>query len=270
MRPDIEGLVVCAVAARHVRSAVGLRLFLRDVVLSEGLALSLPEGAARHVQVLRQQPGDTVVLFDGRGGEWTARVTQMGRRDVSVAVEARQDVDRELPVAVTLALGMPANDRMDALVEKAAELGVAAIQPLVCERSVLRLDGERAAKKVAHWQSVAEAACEQSGRTRVPMVHAVQPLKHWLEAADAGQHRALLSFNPQLSGLQWLQQADRLRPQASHPGLCFLSGPEGGLTEAEEARARELGWTPAGLGARVLRADTAPLMMLSLVAGQLS
>lgn len=247
-----------------------MRLFLKDVVLSEGLALSLPEGAARHVQVLRQQPGDEVVLFDGRGGEWTARITQMGRRDVGVSVEARHDVDRELPVPVTLALGMPANDRMDALVEKAAELGVAAIQPLVCERSVLRLDGERAAKKVAHWQSVAEAACEQSGRTRVPRVHAVQPLKHWIDTADAGMHRALLSFAPSLSGLQWLQQADWLTPKGAQAGLCFLSGPEGGLTEAEEQRARELGWTAVGLGARVLRADTAPLMMLSLVAGHLA
>ncbi len=249
---------------------MGLRLFLKDVVLSEGRALALPESAARHVQVLRQQPGDAVVLFDGHGGEWTAVITQMGRRDVQVAVESRQDVDRELPVAVTLALGMPANDRMDALVEKAAELGAAGIQPLVCERSVLRLDGERAAKKVAHWQSVAEAACEQSGRTRVPLVHPVQPLKHWLEAVDGGMHRALLSFNPALSGLHWLQQADRLQPQAAHPGLCFLSGPEGGLTDAEEQRARGLGWTPVGLGARVLRADTAPLMMLSLVAGHLA
>jgi 16S rRNA (uracil1498-N3)-methyltransferase len=248
---------------------VGLRLFLRDVVLSDGLNLSLPEGAARHVQVLRQQPGDTVLLFNGHGGEWPAVITQMGRRDVQVTVASRQDVDRELPVAVTLALGMPANDRMDALVEKAAELGVAGIQPLVCERSVLRLDGERAAKKVAHWQSVAEAACEQSGRTRVPVVHAVQPLKNWLDAVDGGMHRALLSFEPALSGWQWLQQADRLQLQAPHPGLCFLSGPEGGLTDAEEQRARNLGWTPVGLGARVLRADTAPLMMLSLVAGQL-
>lgn len=247
-----------------------MRLFLKDVVLSEGLALSLPEGAARHVQVLRQQPGDTVVLFDGRGGEWTARVTQMGRRDVGVIVEAWHEADRELALSVTLALGMPANDRMDTLVEKAAELGVAGIQPLVSERSVLRLDGERAAKKVAHWQSVAQAACEQSGRTRVPVVHAVQPFKHWLEVADAGMHRALLSFNPALSGLQWLQQPDRLAPRAGHPGLCFLSGPEGGLSDAEEQRARALGWTPVGLGARVLRADTAPLMMLSLVAGQLA
>lgn len=246
---------------------MGVRLFLRDAVLASGLELELPEGAARHVQVLRLQPGDAVVLFDGRGGEWSAQVARMGRREVAVVVGSHQDVQRELPISVTLALGMPTNDRMDSLVEKATELGVAAIQPLVCERSVLRLDGERAAKKVAHWQSVAESACEQSGRTRVPVVHAVQTLKHWVEAADAQMHRALLSFEPSLSGRQWLAQDERLTPQEAHPGLCFLSGPEGGLTDAEEKRARALGWVPVGLGARVLRADTAPLMMLSLVAG---
>ena len=249
---------------------MGVRLFLKDVVLAQGLELELPEGAARHVQVLRLQPGDEVLLFDGLGGEWTAQVTRMGRRDVAVIVASRHEVQRELRIPVTLALGMPTNDRMDSLVEKATELGVAAIQPLVCERSVLRLDGERATKKVAHWQSVAEAACEQSGRTHVPVVHPVQALKHWLESADAQMHRALLSFEPRLSGLQWLEQQARLVPQAGHPGLCFLSGPEGGLTEGEEQRARALGWTPVGLGARVLRADTAPLMMLSLVAGHLA
>src|SRR6185295_9204335 len=114
----------------------------------------------RHVQVLRLQPGDAITLFDGRGGEHVAEVLRMGRSEVAVQVGARHEVDRELAVAVTLAVGMPANDRMDALVEKATELGAAAIQPLLCERSVLRLAGERAQKKVAHWRGVAIAACE--------------------------------------------------------------------------------------------------------------
>src|SRR4051812_45471580 len=145
------------------------RLFV-DRPLHAGDTFPLPPGPARHVQVLRLQPGAAMTLFNGEGGEWDATVTQMGRSDVSVQLGAHTDVDRELHMHVTLALGMPANERMDAVVEKATELGVAVIQPLMCERSVLRLNAERAGKKVAHWQAVALSACEQSGRTRVPQV----------------------------------------------------------------------------------------------------
>src|SRR4051812_41145476 len=123
--------------------------------LATGAALDLPAGAARHVQVLRMQPGQSVTLFNGQGGEFVAAIERMGRSDVAVAVGAHDPVEREAARAVHLVLGMPANDRMDWLVEKAAELGVASIQPLVTERSVLRLSGERADKKRAHWFGVA-------------------------------------------------------------------------------------------------------------------
>ena len=112
------------------------------------------------------QPGDDITLFDGGGGEWRARIDRIGRSDVSARLIEHVETSLELPFDVTLALGMPANDRMDSVVEKATELGVAGIQPLVCERSVLRLTGERADKKVAHWQAVAASASEQCGRTR--------------------------------------------------------------------------------------------------------
>jgi 16S rRNA (uracil1498-N3)-methyltransferase len=226
--------------------------------LSEGLSFDLPEGAARHVQVLRLQPGAALTLFDGRGGEWAAEVTAMGRRAVSVRLGAFVEVSRELPVAVTLAVGMPANERMDALVEKACELGVAAIQPLACERSVLRLTGERAQKKVAHWQAVAVAACEQSGRTRVPAVAPVRLLPEWLAALApvAGAPRVVLS----------LRDAEPLPALHDARELMALSGPEGGLSEDEECSARRCGFTPVSLGARTLRADTAPLALLAHLA----
>ena len=168
--------------------------------------------------------------------------------------------DRELPCIVTLALGMPANDRMDDLVEKATELGVARIQPLLCERSVLRLSGDRADKRVAHGQAVALAACEQSGRTQVPRIAPVLTLSAWLQtlSACADESRWLLS----LRGAQPLQAATTATPAAV---LC-LSGPEGGLAEAEEAAALAQGFTPISLGARVLRADTAPLALLAYLA----
>ncbi|MDO8377083.1 MAG: 16S rRNA (uracil(1498)-N(3))-methyltransferase, partial [Aquabacterium sp.] len=156
--------------------------------LAIGAEIELPPNASRHVQVLRLQPGAALTLFDGTGGEWSAEVLAMGRKSVSARVLQHQPIERELRTPVTLALGMPANERMDALVEKATELGVARIVPLVCERSVLRVAGERAERKAAHWQAVAVAACEQSGRNRVPLIEAPLSLRDWLArgAADAG------------------------------------------------------------------------------------
>jgi 16S rRNA (uracil1498-N3)-methyltransferase len=157
-----------------------------------------------------------------------------------------------------VALGVPANDRMDDLVEKVTELGVAHIQPLLCERSVLRLSGERALKRVAHWCAVAVAASEQSGRTRVPQIGAVLPLADWLAslpAPAADGRRYLLS----------LRDTAPFRAEAAGAAIV-LSGPEGGLTEAEEAAARAAGFAGVSLGARTLRADTAPLAALAAIA----
>ena len=153
--------------------------------LASGAALALPPTAARHVQVLRLQPGDAIVLFDGRGGEYAATVARMGRSDVDVQVGAHDPVEREAPRAVHLIVGMPANERMDWLVEKATELGVARIQPVAAARSVLKLSGERAVKRQAHWQAIAAAACEQCGRNRVPEVGAPVALADWLLASLA-------------------------------------------------------------------------------------
>lgn len=236
--------------------------FHTDAALQAGGEFALPAGTARHVQVLRLQPGAPIVLFDGSGGEWAARIVHMGRAEVRVHVDAFDPVERELQLKVTLAIGMPANERMDLLVEKATELGAAAIQPLLCERSVLRLSGERALKKVAHWQAVAVAACEQSGRTRVPTLAPVRPVLDWLtglpspSAAPATQ-RVLLSLRAPRS-------AAPVRAAQRSELLC-LSGPEGGLSEAEEDAATRQGFMPHHLGARTLRADTAPLALLAHV-----
>ncbi|OYT97981.1 MAG: 16S rRNA (uracil(1498)-N(3))-methyltransferase [Burkholderiales bacterium PBB1] len=227
--------------------------------LKAGERCVLPPGPTRHVQVLRLQPGDAITLFDGHGGEWQACIEQMGRSVVSVQLLSHQPVDRELDFDVTIALGMPANERMDSVVEKATELGVAAIQPLICERSVLRLTGERADKKVAHWQAVAAAASEQCGRTRVPTVQPVRALSAWLAGLVPGSmgRRHVLSLR---AGGHNIAAA-----QAGEP-LLFLSGPEGGLSEAEEQAALQAGFQPLSLGPRVLRADTAPLAVLATLA----
>ena len=230
------------------------------VELTTGAEIELPAGAARHGQVLRLQPGDGITLFgDGAGGEWSATVTHMGRSNVRVQATTHHATEREAPRAIHLLAGITANERMDWLVEKATELGAASITPLLAERSVLKLKGERADKKLAHWQAVAVAACEQCGRNRVPLIQPALGLADWLAthpAADpADTTRLLLSLRP---GTQPLH--------AAAPGtgrVVCLSGPEGGLSSAEEDLALQHGFAPVTLGGRVLRAETAPLAALA-------
>lgn len=235
--------------------------------IAEGSVLDLPPAATRHAQVRRVQPGQALVLFDGTGRDWQATVLAMGRQQLQVRLGAAQAVACELPLAVTLGVGMPANERMDTLVEKATELGVAVIQPLLCERAVLRLQGERAERRRAHWQAVAVAAAEQSGRALVPEVAPVRALPAWLATVrDAQAQRLVLS---PAAGALPLRQAlgavpDAQAAQAAQAGgVIALSGPEGGLSPGELAAAQAAGFLPVGLGPRVLRADTAPLALLA-------
>jgi 16S rRNA (uracil1498-N3)-methyltransferase len=245
--------------------------------LATGIELDLPPGAARHVQVLRLQPGDQITLFHGGqgagdlGGEFDATVLRMGRSDVLVQVGAHHAIDREAARAVHLLAGITANDRMDWLIEKATELGVASITPLMAERSVLKLKGDRADKKIAHWQAVAVAACEQCGRNRVPVVNDAIDLAAWVRANPASTpgpapgpaspglaQRLLLSLRPGTSPLRTAAGTD-----GGQGPVVFLSGPEGGLSHAEEDLAMQHGFAPVTLGPRVLRAETAPLAALA-------
>ena len=243
--------------------------FYCPVPLVSGAALMLPPAAARHVQVLRLQPGDTITVFNGQPihdtnlatAEFEATVLRMGRSDVEVQLGAAHLVSRENRRPVHLAMGMPANDRMDWLVEKATELGVASIQPLLTERTVLRLTGERAEKKQQHWQGIAVAACEQCGRNTVPKVLSVVAINQWLEQPSGdpqSEHmqRIILSL---ASPTQTLMGG--VNP-ASTTAVTILSGPEGGLSPQEEARAVQAGFVAATLGERVLRAETAALAAL--------
>jgi 16S rRNA (uracil1498-N3)-methyltransferase len=237
--------------------------------LSPDWVMNLPPGPARHVQVLRLQPGAAVTLFNGEGGEWDATIERMGRSEVQVRVGAHHPIEREAARVVHLALGMPANERMDWLVEKATELGAASLQPLVCERSVLRLAGERADKKQAHWQAIAVSACEQSGRNRVPAVARPQDFARWCEAPESAGTGASASAGtgPMLRLVLSLQADARplsevIAGRSTDPVL-LLSGPEGGLSPQELDTAQARGFVPVTLGARVLRAETAPLAALA-------
>jgi 16S rRNA (uracil1498-N3)-methyltransferase len=235
--------------------------------LAAGESIQLPGGAARHVQVLRLQPGAGITLFDGHGGEFEAVVEHMGRSEVRVRIGQHHAVEREAPLEVLLAVGMPANERMDWLVEKATELGVAGIQPLAAERSVLKLTGERAAKKQAHWQGIAVGACEQCGRNRVPLVYELRAFGEWiagLETAPLGSPAGLPASARWLLSLG--SDAPPLPITSATGSVTLLSGPEGGLSPSEEAAALAAGFHRCSLGPRVLRAETAPLAALSLLA----
>jgi 16S rRNA (uracil1498-N3)-methyltransferase len=245
-----------------------------------GDSLVLPPAESRHVQVLRLQPGDRIVLFNGDDGdEWPAEIVRIDRAAVAVRIGApATPLDRELPFPVTLALGVPANERMDPLIEKATELGVAAIQPLMCERSVVRLAGDRAEARQRHWSAVAASASEQCGRVRVPEIAVPARFGAWLGAGARDDDRALsarsmrrrLEPGPEVRWLLSLGQdaASPALPELSFPlpSVVVLSGPEGGLSPAEESAARARGFEPVTLGPRTLRADTAPLALLAWLA----
>jgi 16S rRNA (uracil1498-N3)-methyltransferase len=229
--------------------------FYCPLPLVTGQVVDLPPTAARHVQVLRMQPGHTLTLFNGEGGEFSAEVQHMGRSDVRVVVCEHRDVECEAAVQVHLAVGMPANERMDWLVEKATELGVHRITPLMTERSVIRLTGERDEKKQAHWQAIASSASEQCGRNRLPQLQAVSTLAAFL-ANSPPSPRLMLA-------LQAGPDAPRLRDLQLQQQASLLIGPEGGYSERELALALQNGFEPLRIGPRVLRTETAPLAVIA-------
>lgn len=233
-----------------------------DLSAHAGAELDLPPGPARHVQVRRLQPGQALRLFDGRGGQWQARIAHMGRQDVRVQVLAHEAVEREAAVPVWLAVGLMASERMDWLLEKATELGAHGLSPVVTARSQLRLSGERAAKKHSQWQAAVIAASEQCGRNQVMQVQAPRPWAEWLgEAPAQASVRWVLSLQADAQPL-----AARVSSLSPGQPLCLLSGPEGGLDAAEEQAARQAGFVPISLGPRILRAETAPLAALAALA----
>jgi 16S rRNA (uracil1498-N3)-methyltransferase len=245
---------------------------LTRIYVAEALAdrkqINLPEQASGHLtRVLRLGQGDALRVFDGNGGEYDAVIRSVGKRSTTLDIKQFYELDCESPLAVTLLQGIARGERMDLIVQKATELGVVSIQPLMSERSVLRLSGERADKKTAHWQSVAVSACEQCGGNRVPLVHPVATLAHWLRALPGGDSEST-GQHPAARLLLSLREGSRPLADATPSGdavqkVVFLSGPEGGLSAAEEDAALACGFAPVSLGARVLRAETAALTALA-------
>jgi 16S rRNA (uracil1498-N3)-methyltransferase len=222
-----------------------------DAPLAAHSRLPLPDEAAHHaVRVLRLADGDAVTLFDGRGGEYPARLSMPSRGRVLAETGGFLDIERESPLAVTLVQAISSSEKMDFTIQKATELGVAAIQPVLSAKSVVRLSEEREAKKLERWRRVAIAACEQCGRNRIPGLHEPVPVAEYL--APAGAAKLLLAPAGE----------SKLADHARSP-LVLAIGPEAGFSEAEEERQRRDGFACVRLGARVLRTETAALAALA-------
>jgi 16S rRNA (uracil1498-N3)-methyltransferase len=224
--------------------------------LIAGAIVDLPETVAHHLHVVRQQAGDEVVLFNGEGGQVRARLVDIGKRRASAEVVAFDAVEAELPYSVTLAQGLPeGSNKMDWIVEKAVELGVTAIQPLAAARSVVKLSGERAEKRQAHWEGVIVAASEQSGRNRLAGLAPLQDFGRYIAQPDDSV-RILLSPRATESLAGWARATP---PRA----LTFVIGPEGGFSPQEEELALAHGALGLSMGPRVLRTETAGLAALA-------
>jgi 16S rRNA (uracil1498-N3)-methyltransferase len=229
--------------------------FYVDAPLRAGSTCALPEDAAHHaVHVMRLREGDEAVLFDGRGGEYAARVASIQRLRIALDVLQHRPIERESPLQVALVQGVSSSDRMDYTVRKAVELGVAAIHPVLATRSVARPKGERADSRRAHWQKVAISACEQCGRNRIPEVHPLTSLADYLLGAPKDSFTILLSPRSALP---------LSRAVEGKSSFVLAAGPEAGFDADEEAAFAAAGFTPLKLGPRVLRTETAALAALA-------
>jgi len=226
-----------------------------DLKLGPGAQFALAPEAAQHVaKSLRLKAGDAITVFDGRGGEYDATLQRVDKDRVDVKVGAFRGAEREATIAVGLVQGLPEADKMDWIIQKATELGVAWIQPVACDRSVVRLVGERAARREAHWRRVAIAAAEQCGRTRVPDVRPTLGFMSWI-AEPAEIPRWVLA-----------PQAPPLAARAAAPSpMELVIGPEGGLSERERELGADRGFEAVSLGPRILRTETAPLAALAAI-----
>jgi len=229
-------------------------------VLLAGGQVDLPENAARHAaRVLRLKSGDDLVLFDGTGGEYAARIATVDRDRVRVDVLEWRDAECEAPIRLTLVQALQSGEKMDMTVQKAVELGVERVVPVSSRRSVVRLEGERALKRLDHWRAVAASACEQCGRNRVPEVTALEGLDRWLGRPVAG---AVLRLMLAPGSAQTL---GNLAPPVRGGQIELLIGAEGGLAPDEMEMAERAGYIGVRLGPRILRTETAGLAALAAI-----
>jgi 16S rRNA (uracil1498-N3)-methyltransferase len=229
-----------------------------EVPLASGQRLAIEGTAANHItRVLRLRAGDGVTVFNGNGAEFSASIEAFRKDSVVVAVKEQRAADRESPVSITLAQGISRGDRMDWIIQKATELAVSRIVPVLTERSVVRLDAKQAQKKVQHWRGIAIAACEQCGRNRVPEIALPSSLFEFV-ASTSGSDAMRLLLSPAAT-----TSVNGVTAESS--GFTVLIGPEGGLTETEQEAALRSGFKSMRMGPRILRTETAAIAALSLL-----
>ena len=232
------------------------RFYVSDA-LSVGQEFPLPDTTFRHaIQVLRLNVGEPLILFNGTGGEYLAQLTSVSKRTAAITIESHAATDPESPLQLTLVQAIIKPDKMDFALQKAVELGVSTIQPLTTQRSVIRIGKEKADKKMQHWEGIMQAACEQSGRTRLPQLTAPLELDDWLEQPVDGSRLILAPGDyPHINAL----------PLDLPTPISLLIGPEGGFTDEEVALCLQAGVMPVSLGPRILRAETASITALALL-----
>lgn len=240
-----------------------LSRFYCPIEIATGQIIELPANVAHHAaRVLRLEQGDEITLFNGNGGEFSAIIARISRSGTMVEVAEQLDIERESPLNITLVQAVCASEKMDWIVQKGVELGVSRIQPTVTNRSMVKLAGERADKRVRHWQQIVISACEQCGRNRVPQVLPLLSLPDWLDGQMIEQ-RNLCHGTPHNLCFMLLPTAEKgLRdfPKVTQvAALTLLVGPEGGFAPEEEAAALAIGFIPLHLGERILRTETAAL-----------
>ena len=232
------------------------RLYV-TAALEPGATLPLDPDRSHYVaRVLRLRPGDALVLFDGRGGEHAASIAGVSRNAVTVTVGERNGREAEAPLAIRLIQGISRGDRMDFVVQKATELGVRRITPVITEFSVVRLDGAKAQKRAEHWTKIAQGACEQCGRNRLPAIDAPQALAAMLDSPACGGARIVLHPGAGESLASGRFAGERIE---------LLIGPEGGLSGGELEQAAAAGFVACSLGPRILRTETAALAALAVL-----
>ena len=228
--------------------------FYVDFALSPDSVVELPDNVVRHLNVLRVKNTEEIVLFNGNGKAYPALPEVLEKRRASVRILREEATDNESPLNITLVQAVSAAERMDFTLQKSVELGVAEIRPVISERCVVRLSGERAEKRVARWQEIVVSACEQSGRNIVPKVLPLTTYAQALEQLPQETTKLLMSLNR-------AQKLSDVRPQSGK--VVFMVGPEGGWTEKEEQQAFDAGFQSVTLGKRVLRTETASLAAIA-------
>ncbi|HEZ0805929.1 16S rRNA (uracil(1498)-N(3))-methyltransferase [Neisseria meningitidis] len=222
--------------------------------LSVGQTVALPDNIVRHLNVLRVRPNENITLFDGKGKAHAAQLTVLEKRRAEAEILHEDTTDNESPLNITLIQSISLGDRMDFTLQKSVELGITAIQPIISERCIVRLDGERAAKRLARWQEIVISACEQSGRNTVPPVLPIIGYREALDKMPSESTKLIMSIN------RARKLADIRHPSGA---IVFMVGPEGGWTEQEEQQAFDAGFQAVTLGKRILRTETAALAALA-------